>query len=91
VGAYLAGAEAESEHLSQSELYDEYVMVRLRTREGVDLVEVEEKFGADRREYFLRLAERFLSEGVLVQRGQNVAFTEHGWLVSDAVIGELFC
>ena len=58
----------------------------------VDLKEVEERFGADRKEHFLRLAERFISEGVLVRREDGrIAFTEHGWLVSDAVIEELFC
>lgn len=92
VGAYLAGVGAEKESLSQEELYDECVMVRLRTCEGVDLKEVEERFGADRKEHFLRLAERFISEGVLVRREDGrIAFTEHGWLVSDAVIEELFC
>jgi oxygen-independent coproporphyrinogen-3 oxidase len=92
VGAYLAGVGAEKESLSEGELYDEYVMVRLRTCEGVDLKEVEERFGVDRKEHFLRLAERFISEGVLVRREDGrIAFTEHGWLVSDAVIEELFC
>lgn len=90
IGVYLAGAGVESELLSQTELYDEYVMVRLRTREGVDLAEMEERFGVDRREYFLSLAGRFLSEGVLEQCGDKIAFTEQGWLVSDAVIGEFF-
>lgn len=92
VGSYLGGAGAEKESLSQEELYDECVMVRLRTCEGVDLKEVEERFGVDRKEHFLRLAERFISEGVLVRREDGrIAFTEHGWLVSDAVIEELFC
>lgn len=91
VGAYLAGAGAEKESLSEGELYDEYVMVRLRTCEGVDLEEVKRAFGADRKEYFWRRAVRFVSEGILMQSGNRVAFTEHGWLVSDSVIEELFC
>ncbi len=91
VGAYLACAGAENELLSQGELYDEYVMVRLRTCEGVDLKEVEKMFGADHTEHFLKHAARFISEGVLVQCEDRIAFAEHGWLVSDAVIEELFC
>ena len=90
VGAYLLGARAECEELSQTELYEEFVMVRLRTCEGVDVEALEEKFGPQRREQFLHRAERFVSEGVLMKSGQSVAFSERGWLVSDAVIGEFF-
>ena len=65
-------------------------MVRLRTCEGVDVDALEEKFGPQRREQFLHRAERFVSEGVLMRGGSSVAFSERGWLVSDAVIGEFF-
>ena len=90
VGAYLSGAQAECEELSQTELYEEFVMVRLRTCEGVDVDALEEKFGPQRREQFLHRAARFVSEGVLMRGGSSVAFSERGWLVSDAVIGEFF-
>ena len=90
VGAYLSGAQAECEELSQTELYEEFVMVRLRTCEGVDVEVLEEKFGPQRRGQFLRRAERFVGEGVLMRSEQSVAFSERGWLVSDAVIGEFF-
>ena len=91
VGAYLSGAQTESEVLSQAELYEEFVMVRLRTCEGVDVGLLAERFGSARKEQFLRCAERFLNEGVLVARGgREIAFSEQGWLVSDAVIAEFF-
>ena len=90
VGAYLAGTAAESEMLSEEELYEEYVMVRLRTCEGVSLNEIAAKFGTAKVAEFTHRAQRFIHEGVLLQRGTNIAFAEGAWLVSDGVTAEFF-
>lgn len=90
VGRYLDGVKAECETLSDTELYEEYVMVRLRTSEGVDLAHMEERFGRDKVAQFLRRAEAFVKRGVLRAEQGRVAFDEMGWLVSDGVIEEFF-
>lgn len=90
VGRYLDGVRAECETLSDTELYEEYVMVRLRTSEGVDLAHMEERFGRDKVAQFLRRAEAFVKRGVLRAEQGRVAFDEMGWLVSDGVIEEFF-
>ncbi|MBQ3070680.1 MAG: radical SAM family heme chaperone HemW [Tidjanibacter sp.] len=90
IGAYLAGTAAESEVLSEEELYEEYVMVRLRTCEGVSLNEIATKFGTAKAEEFAHRAQRFIHDGVLLQRGTNIAFAEGAWLVSDGVTAEFF-
>lgn len=87
---YLEGREGECETLSNRELYEEYVMVRLRTCEGVSLSELESRFGGERKAQFLARAERFVASGVLVRRGDGVAFEEGAWLISDGVIEEFF-
>ena len=87
---YLEGVGAECETLSQQERYEEVVMVSLRTAEGVDLDLLEEWFGAKKRAEFERIAEPFLGCGVLVKKGNFVAFAEEHWLISDSVIGEFF-
>ena len=90
VGGYLKGDSAESETLSDSERYEEVVMVSLRTAEGVDLSALEAQFGAEKRGYFERAAEPFLERKILMKKGENVAFAEESWLISDSVIAELF-
>lgn len=87
---YLEGAPAESENLSQAERYEEVVMVSLRTSEGVDLGLLESCFGAEKCAYFLSRAEQFLERGILIKRGENIAFREESWLISDSVISDLF-
>ena len=90
VGRYLEGVEAECEHLSLDEQYEEYVMVRLRTAEGLVLSEVGQKFGAGYVQKLLAAAERFVACGWLERDGDRLRCVEEHWLVSDAVIAELF-
>lgn len=87
---YIEGSSIESETLSLQERYEEVVMVSLRTAEGVDLDELEARFGAAKREQFWRIAEPFLGAGILRQNGGKIAFAEEHWLVSDGVIAEFF-
>lgn len=90
VTKYLEGSSLESETLSAQERYEEAVMVSLRTAEGVDLSLLEELFGRAKRVQFERIAEPFVGSGILVRKGQNVAFSEEHWLISDGVIAEFF-
>ncbi len=80
VAAYLAGnALRHSEVLSDGELRNERLMVGLRTVEGVE-----------RTEELATRAERFLRDGLLVERGGRLAIPPEKFLVSDYVIASLF-
>lgn len=87
---YLDGEALECENLSQNERYEEVVMVALRTSEGVDLSLLERDFGAAQRECFEAVAEPFLERGILCRKGDNIAFVESSWLISDSVIADFF-
>ncbi len=87
---YLDGASLESETLSESERYEEVVMVSLRTSEGVDLAQIEAQFGSAKRAEFEAVSEPFLASGVLQKSGNFVAFAEGSWLISDSIIAEFF-
>lgn len=87
---YIAGelVLAESEHIPASEREMEYIMLRLRTTEGMNIREFENRF----RRRFDPLGARLevYADHGLAQR------TEHGWrltprgfLVSNQIIGEL--
>ena len=90
VARYLEGVEVECEHLSTEELYEEYVMVRLRTAGGLSLSEVEQKFGGEYVQKLLAGAERFVECGWLAREDDRLRCVEQHWLVSDAVIADLF-
>ena len=94
VSDYLAGVYRgecyENELLTATDRYNETIMTSLRCREGVDLAELEKKFGRARKEYFVNETARFVASGVLVSDGNRVAMCPERWLVSDSVIAELF-
>lgn len=87
---YLSGVALESETLTTTERYEEVVMVSLRTAEGVDLALLEEQFGDAKRAEFEAVAQSFLERRILQKKGQNVAFAEESWLISDSIIAEFF-
>ncbi len=87
---YLDGCSLESETLSLNERYEEVVMVSLRTKEGVDLARLEAQFGPEKKSEFEAISRGYLERGILVKKGEKIAFAEHSWLISDSIIAEYF-
>jgi len=80
----------EVEELSITDRYNEYIMTRLRTYFGVDLVEVESKFGKEYLEY-LKEQSVVLFEKELLRIENNVMhITEKGTFLSDGIAADLF-
>ena len=75
------------EFLSDTELREEMVMTRLRTREGLDL----SRYGVERDvEELLRKAASYLKSGLLELRDGMLSLTRDGIMVSDEIIADLF-
>jgi len=87
---YTHGTPPETELLTDRDRYNEYVMTRLRTAEGIDLGELSSLFGAQRTERLLRAAESWRQAGCLVLAEGRAAVPPERFLVSDAVITDLF-
>lgn len=90
VGRYIEGAAPEAEELSERDRFNEYVMTRLRTAEGIDLAELERLFGPERRARVLREAARWTAAGTLAEAAGHLALPPERMLVSDAVIESFF-
>lgn len=74
------------ESLSDEELLEEYVMLRLRTREGIDLEEFHQSFGESSYAKLLKNGEKFLADGSLVLSASHLFIAEDAMLISDAII-----
>ena len=90
VGEYLAGAEPGRERLTGRDRFNEYLLTRLRTAEGIDLDLIARSFGAARAARTERLAAPMLRSGVLAADGRRLSVPPRRMLVSDAVVGALF-
>ena len=81
---------AEVEKLTVTDKYNEYVMTRLRTKWGISLPEVEEKFGEAYKVYLLKEAQHFLEDGLLDLTDDTLSISKRGKFLSDGIAADLF-
>jgi|YNPMSStandDraft_1061717.scaffolds.fasta_scaffold03332_6 oxygen-independent coproporphyrinogen-3 oxidase len=75
--------------LSKVDIFNEYIMVKLRTKEGIILSkipEIEEKLFTK----FLKNVSKLKEDGLLTEKNNNLYINEKNWFLSDYVIRELF-
>ena len=84
------GIPQETETLSLSDKYNEYVMTRLRTKFGVELAEVSEKFGEKYKVHFTELAKPLQKEDLLQKKNGIYHITSKGKFLSDGIAADLF-
>ncbi len=91
VAGYLAGKNitAEREAPSAHDRREEYVMLRLRLTEGVDLADFKARFGASFAEAFGRRLERYIPMGLAEKSSTSYRLTPEGMYVSNAILAEL--
>lgn len=92
---YLASLESgqrtfEREALNLPTRYNEYIMTALRTMQGISLTEIEEKFGQQLYQYFLKIATPYLKEGLLKKTDNRISLTRESIFISDGIISDLF-
>lgn len=80
----------ENEKLSQTDLYNEFVMTRLRTSQGISLDKICSLFGRDSFAHCTETMKPHLQKGNLSQTGSVVCLTRKGIFVSNDVISDLF-
>lgn len=79
----------EEEKLTQEELREEYVMTRLRTREGIPLDDFELRFGLDEKMTLLKKSENLIDENLLELRSGHLSLRESAIMMSDSIILDL--
>lgn len=88
---YIAGGELyETESLTPRDRYNEHIMTSLRRAEGVDLAILRAEFGERAADEFASAAEKFVCNGSLKLAEGRYFIPAEYFLVSDAIISELF-
>jgi oxygen-independent coproporphyrinogen-3 oxidase len=81
---------SESEFLSDTDRYNEYVMTGLRTIWGVSLEKVSHNFGTIFLEYLIINAEKFIKQGLLKTENNTLKTTKKGLFLVDGIASDLF-
>ena len=86
-----ADLPVETETLSPTDRYNESVMTGLRTARGINLADLEDRFGLRPDVAEPEAWKRFLNQGVLEAVGGEVyRIAEPNWVMADAISAELF-
>ena len=80
----------ETEILSTTDKYNEYVMTGLRTMWGVSLEKVEQDFGKMYKDYLLEQATFYLKNEMLYLNDGKILVTKKGKFLSDGIASDLF-
>lgn len=80
----------EIEEETETDLINDYIITTLRTSDGINLNDLEHRFGTRQAESFAKSAKPFISAGNLIYTAPNtLRFTEDAWLISDSILREL--
>ena len=88
IKAYIAAKDDvphETETLSDDSLYNEFIMTRLRTSEGIPLYEL----SPENRDYCLALADKHLKLNLLCIKNEHLCLTKEGIFTSNDIISDL--
>ena len=80
----------ETEILSKTDRYNEYIMTGLRTIWGVSLDRIENEFGTTYLEYLTNQAQKFLDDNLLSIEGNVLKATKKGKFLTDGIASDLF-
>ncbi|HLZ89800.1 MAG TPA: hypothetical protein VKQ52_21250, partial [Puia sp.] len=84
------GLDTEKEMLTPVQQVNEYIMIALRTLEGIDLSVLAGRFGAGRAQELRGRAEKYLRETKLSLVAERLQLTTEGKLLADGIAADLF-
>jgi oxygen-independent coproporphyrinogen-3 oxidase len=92
---YLRGIEQEipersNETLTDKQKLNEYIMISLRTMEGMDLKKLEAEWGSAIKENAEEQIEQFRKRNLLTLQNSRVRLTDEGMLMADGIASEMF-
>ena len=86
----MGNISAIAERETPDQLYNEWIMTRLRTKRGMDLAELEGRFGGEKRKYAAAQIARHVDRGYVIAEGSTFRLTRKGIMVSDMIFRDLF-
>lgn len=80
----------EQEFLSEKDRYNEWLMIGLRTADGVDLSLLDTAFSEEIRRHYRKEAGRKLEAGLLTEAQGRLRIPSRHWFMADGIASDLF-
>ncbi|MFL5789289.1 MAG: coproporphyrinogen III oxidase, partial [Flavisolibacter sp.] len=84
------GLTREHEELSATQTLNEYIMISLRTIEGIDLKRIEKEWGAEEKNRIFKQLEKFTIRNLIFIANEHIQLTNEGMLMADGIASDLF-
>ena len=82
--------QRETETLTKAQKLNEYIMISLRTLEGIDLNKLENDFGFGERKIIEEKIRKFIASNLVRANDFTLQLTDEGMLRADGIASELF-
>ena len=89
-GIHENSSQREVETLTPTQRLNEFIMISLRTMEGIDLGKLETEFGSNERRRIEQQARKFEGHGLIQHNQPFIHLTDEGMLRADGIASELF-
>lgn len=84
------GSFYENEHLSEFDIYNELIMLGLRTKSGVSFKKLKNVVSDKFINYFLKLVSIKIATGEIINEDDRYYISEDSFLISDKIMSDLF-
>lgn len=81
---------SETEKLTDAQKLNEYIMISLRTKEGLDVGHVGQVWGFEKVERILKTSKPYLAKQLLQETHNRLQLTDEGMLLADGIAAHLF-
>lgn len=81
---------SETEQLTPDQRLNEYIMIALRTKEGLDLMRVEKEWNSAKAAALQKQLQRYIQNRLVHQQNSVVQLTDEGMLMADGIAADLF-
>lgn len=78
------------EKLSHNERCNEYLLTRMRTKNGINIKDVENKFGKNFTETIINNSKKYIISGHIISKENTLSLATKGIFISDSIIADLF-
>ena len=80
---------SETESLSEKDFSEEYIMLRLRLKNGLSMSEYKNKFGHDIDKKYIERMDPFIKSGHIIYGDECYALSDDGMYVSNYILSEI--
>lgn len=91
---YIAGIDSgqpktTTEYLNENMRYNDFILTRLRTMWGIDLNELEQKFGLIKLKYCIQNTQKHINRKMVINYDNHLKLTREGIFISDDIMSDL--